>query len=240
MPDVLSRTERMPEGAELELMLAQASDRIKARAGAQQRTRRNRRAVLWSGVGLVVAAATAVAATPLRTILIPDNGGQRAYLAVSCYDKGEASQMWFEDENRTTDAARVDPVAVCDAMYRNDTVQTGLDQIAARQRAVGRECVTVTSTDGGSWTITGLQSGDKSYSITGGPMPGRLPGQATPSPSAIPAAGCTALPTVTWDLSVPPMTACTSDDLTISVYQRSDEQTPQALCAAKGMTAAGK
>lgn len=245
MTETLSETERMPEGEELERMLAEASDRIKSQAARRSRVRRRRLSLLWSGVGAGVIAVSAIAATgPLKTVLIPENGGARASLAVQCPSAGGFRfGTWFETENDKTEAARAEPVAVCDAQLKNAEVEQQIHQIAQQQRALGRQCVSFATTDGERWTITGLRSAD-SYSALGGPAPGQLPGYRPPAPSAspatfapsaIPPGGCTELPVVTWRLPVPPMVACTKDDVTISVYPRQSNQTATALCAAKGL-----
>jgi len=250
--EVLSEIERMPEGEELERMLAHAHAGVLDRIAHEKRSHRRRRTTFWSGIGVLVIAGAAVAASPpLRTVLIPDNGGARAYLVVQCFAKDgtRTGSNSYEDDNATTDAARADPAAVCVALEQQTSVLNQQNAIAAQQRALGRQCVTFADSRGGTWTITGLQSPDKTYSTLGGPAPWHLPGDIGPipvqprpslGPSTVPSGGCTRITTVTWHLAVPPLTACTTDGVTVSVYERATDQTPKALCATKGMTVAGR
>jgi hypothetical protein len=211
--------------------------------------RRSWRTPLALGAAAVAAlAVVALLATGhLNARLVPPAPEKPAPTAVQCFEAdGSPLQSWSAAgaASPAPSAARVDPLAVCRAVIQDAAAVAQLDAIATQQGALGRSCVHFDASDGGRWQLTGLTSADKTYVLSGGPAPGRLPGYgevSQPAPlaslaPATPSAGeCIALPTVRWDLSVPPLVACTGDDLTVSVYVRARSETASALCSREGL-----
>jgi len=197
----------------------------------------------------LVAVVALLARGGLNAPVLPKTAERPAPHAVRCFDAdGSESSTWSADADATAEIPRVDPVAVCEAMFRDAAAVAQLDRIATEQQAIGRDCVDFDTADGGRWLLTGLVSSpDKTYSVSGGPAPGRLPSfgevsqpaplaSLAPGPTAAP--GCVQLPSMEWDLAMPPLVACTGDDITVSVYQRTGRQTARTLCSAKGLVVA--
>jgi hypothetical protein len=209
-----------------------------------------RRAVVWAVVALAALAVVGLLASGrLNASLVPKTAEKPAPREVQCFEAdGSPLSSWSAGVGAEASIPRVDAVAVCTALIHDAQAVAQLDELATQQQVLGRDCVTFATTDGGDWALTGLQSSDKTYAARGGPAPGRLPafGQVSqPAPlvslaPAAPAAGCAQLPTVRWKLAVPPLAACTADDVTVSVYERSGTQTARELCTAKGLVVAGK
>lgn len=207
--------------------------------------------VVWVVVGVAVLAVVALLASGRTNApVLPKTAQRPVPLEVECYQAdGDLITSWSANAQGATDVPRVDPDAVCTAIIRDADAVAQLDSIASTQRALGHDCVTFDTTDGGHWALTQVVSPDGTYTASGGPAPGRLPpfgivAQPAPIASLAPlptaTAGCLQLPTVAWRLTVPPLAACTADDVTVSVYERSGTQTEKALCAAKGLVIADR
>lgn len=209
-----------------------------------------RRVLLWAGIGVAVVAVAVLAATGrFRAQLIPKTVAAAQPVAVQCYDAdGNQGSGWLARGEGTPTSPRVDPVAICDGLARDAMAVARMDRIATQQRALGHDCATFGTTDDETWYLTALTtSPNGTYTASGGPAPGVLPDygvveQPAPLvgiPRVVPLpAGCVRLPTMSWKFSVPPMAACTTDGLTVSVYPRSAHATAQAVCAAKHLTVA--
>lgn len=210
-----------------------------------------RRRTVWAAVGVAAALALVglLATGRHNADLVPTPAAAPVPRVVDCFAADPTpAYSWAAGTTEGT-VPRVDPVAVCTGLIRNAEAVDQLDALAARQQVLGRDCVTFATSDGGSWALTGLQSAAKTYTASGGPAPGKVPdfgvvSQPAPlaalAPVPAPTAGCVRLPAVTWRLPVPPLAACTADDVTVSVYERERSQTTRALCTAKGLVVAGE
>ncbi|GAA4172488.1 hypothetical protein [Gryllotalpicola koreensis] len=218
--------------------------------GAPPHRRRQRTLWIAGGVAAALAVAGLLSTGRLNADLVPQPAAKPAPHTVDCYGVDAAPDYSWDagvTERTGSDVPRVDPVVVCAALIRNAEAVEQLDQLARQQQVLGRDCVVFATSDGGSWALTGLQSVDKTYTASGGPAPGKLPGfgvvsQPAPlaslAPVPAPTAGCVRLSTVTWRLPVPPLAACTVDGTAVSVYQRALAQTARELCSAKGLVVA--
>lgn len=217
---------------------------------ASPQPERRRRWLVWA----VVAAAILIVATlllsgRLNAPVLPKTEAKPVPLSVQCFDSdGDLISGWIAHASDPTNVPRVDPLSVCTAIEQDAQAVSQLDGIAAQQRLLGNDCVTFAASDGGQWALTDVVSADGTYTASGGPAPGRLPsfGEveqpapiATLAPLPAQLGGCVELPKVTWKLALPPLAACTADDLTVSVYPRKAGQSASAACAAKNLVVAG-
>ncbi|MFC4244584.1 hypothetical protein ACFOYW_14515 [Gryllotalpicola reticulitermitis] len=219
---------------------------------ATRSSTRTRTIAVWGGIAAAVALVIALVGTGrLNADLLPQPSPAPtapAVTAVQCYDAdGNQSFGWSAGASAGggETATRVDPIAICDALYQDHTAVAQMDTIATAQQALGRDCVTFGTTDGGTWFLTGLEtSADGSYTASGGPAPGRLPAFGAPSAPAPLAAlaprptstqGCVPLPTVTWNRAVPPMAACTTapESGSVAVYERPADETADTVCTSQ-------
>jgi hypothetical protein len=204
---------------------------------------------VWAVVGVAVLAVGALLASGrLNASVLPKTTARPAPLAVQCFQAdGTLVTSWSADTQDAASVPRVDPLAVCTALIQDQLATAQLDALVTQQRALGRDCVAFAADDGSSWVLSDLETPNGTYVASGGPAPGRLPdfgevAQPAPlvslAPTPTPAAGCVQLPTLSWKLAVPPLAACTADDLTISVYERHQGQSAEALCASKQLVVA--
>jgi hypothetical protein len=184
----------------------------------------------------------------LNAHVLPKAADKPATSAVHCFEAdGNPLSGWSTSQSTAEKNPPIDPVAICTALYQDHTAVDEMDRIATRQRDLGHDCVQFDDSDGGHWILTGIVlSQDGTYSASGGPAPGQLPRFGTveqpaplidrsPAPVPAPPGACTTLPTVTWDLSAPAMTACTSNDVTVSVYVRRAGRSSSGVCAEQGL-----
>ncbi|MCL2514961.1 MAG: hypothetical protein FWD85_08840 [Microbacteriaceae bacterium] len=208
-------------------------------------TARPRAALAW-GIGAAVAAAALVAlgvTGRFHASVLPTAAPAPTVDAVSCFDtSGDPISGWLLDGAAVATSPRIDPLAVCRALIVDQNATAVMDRIATTQRALGHDCVDFDDSAGGHWTLTGIVlSQYGTYAASGGPAPGRLPTfgvieqpapLATLPPLPTPLGPCTQLPTVAWDLTTPPLAACTADDTEVSIYERPAGQDSRATCAA--------
>jgi len=219
-------------------------------APAPPRHPRHALVAVWAVIGVAVVAVVALLATGrLNANVLPKQADRPPLQSVRCFDAdGDPLSGWSATARQAARHARVDPLAICAALYKDHSATAQMDRMSAEQQALGRDCVTFDTSDGEHWTLSGLVvSPQGTYFASGGPAPGRLPGFGTvaqpaplvsPPPAPTPGTPCTTLPTVSWDLTVPPMVACTSDDVTVSVFVRTEARTARAVCAAEHLVVA--
>ncbi|GAA4155384.1 hypothetical protein GCM10022286_04260 [Gryllotalpicola daejeonensis] len=209
--------------------------------------------VVWVIVGAAIVAVVALLASGrLNANVLPKAAEKPVPLSVECFDAGgDPLSGWSATAAEASAHPRVDPTAVCAGLYRDHSATATMDRIAAQQQRLGHDCVEFDTSDGEHWFLTELVvSPQGTYFASGGPAPGHVPDfgtvqqpapleSASPRPVPAPSGSCAVLPTVTWDLSVPPMAACTSDGTAVSVYVREGSRSAADLCAAKGLVVAG-
>lgn len=188
----------------------------------------------------------------LNANVLPKSAAKPATSTVHCFQAdGNPLSGWSTAQATAERNAPIDPIEICAALYQDHSAVDAMDRIALQQRDLGHDCVRFDDSDGGHWVLNGIVlSQDGTYTASGGPAPGKLPPFGTveqpaplvsqsPEPAPVPTGfSCTTLPTVTWDRSVPPMAACTGNDVTVAVYVRPTGRSASDVCASHGLAKA--